>query len=116
MPRMWNRNKNNMTWLLQFSFFLVLLMISTDVLAVDSYRYLHVTINTPWAIFLFLLPIVLSPFIVMAVMYWRFAGRKNVNEEQGDTKEPGNEDDEPRSVHNHLNTAVSGDIDRSDDN
>lgn len=43
--------------------------------AVDSYRYLHVTIDTPWAIFLFLLPIVLSPFILMAFLYWRFAGR-----------------------------------------
>lgn len=43
--------------------------------AVDSYRYLHVTIDTPWAIFLFLLPIVLSPFLLMAFLYWRFAGR-----------------------------------------
>ena len=51
----------------------------------------------------------------MAVMYWRFAGRKNVNEEQGDTKNPGNVDDEPRSAQNHLNTVVSGDLDRSDD-
>lgn len=44
--------------------------------ALDSYRYLHVTIDTPWMIFLFLLPIVLSPFILMAILYWRFAGRK----------------------------------------
>ena len=44
--------------------------------ALDSYRYLHVTIDTPWYIFLFLLPIVLSPFILMAILYWRFAGRK----------------------------------------
>ena len=104
-----------MTRLLRFLLFIALSMPATDVLAVDSYRYLHVTINTPWAIFLFLLPIVLSPFIVMAVMYWRFAGRKNVNEEQGDTKNPGNVDDEPRSAQNHLNTVVSGDLDRSDD-
>jgi len=51
--------------------------------AVDSYRYLHVTIDTPWAIFLFLLPIVLSPFILMAIMYWRFAGRKK-DQQSGD--------------------------------
>jgi len=52
------------------------LLASTQAQAVDSYRYLHVTIDTPWAIFLFLLPIVLSPFILMAILYWRFAGRK----------------------------------------
>ena len=52
------------------------ILMTTQAQAVDSYRYLHVTIETPWAIFLFLLPIVLSPFILMAIMYWRFAGRK----------------------------------------
>ena len=76
-----------MNRLLQFTFILVALMSSTDVLAVDSYRYLHVTINTPWAIFLFLLPIVLSPFIVMVVMYWRFAGRKTDIDKQGNIEE-----------------------------
>ena len=50
--------------------------LSLSAQAVDSYRYLHVTIETPWMIFLFLLPIVLSPFILMAILYWRFAGRK----------------------------------------
>ena len=45
--------------------------------AADSYRYLHVTIETPWMIFLFLLPIVLSPFILMAILYWRYAGRRS---------------------------------------
>jgi len=49
--------------------------------ALDSYRYLHVSIDTPWAIFLFLLPIVLSPFILMAILYWRFAGRRSRKEE-----------------------------------
>ena len=44
--------------------------------AVDSYRYLHVTPETPWYIFLFLLPIVVSPFILMAILYWYFAWRK----------------------------------------
>lgn len=41
--------------------------------AVDSYRYAHVTIQTPWMIFLFLLVIVLIPFILMAILYWYFA-------------------------------------------
>lgn len=55
----------------------VLLMVLSDsALALDSYRYLHVTIDTPWLIFLFLLPTVLGPLIVMAILYWYFAMRK----------------------------------------
>jgi hypothetical protein len=50
--------------------------------AVDSYRYLHVTPETPWYIFLFLLPIVISPFILMAILYWYFAWRKPDGEEK----------------------------------
>lgn len=55
--------------------------------AVDSYRYLHVTIDTPWYIFLFLLPIVVSPFILMAVLYWRFAIRQSDDQEESGKKE-----------------------------
>jgi hypothetical protein len=44
--------------------------------ALDSYRYFHVTPETPWYIFLFLLPIVISPFILMAILYWYFAWHK----------------------------------------
>lgn len=55
--------------------------------AVDSYRYLHVTIDTPWYIFLFLLPIVVSPFILMAILYWRFAIRKSDEREGSGNKE-----------------------------
>ena len=56
---------------------------TADAFALDSYRYLHVTIDTPWAIFLFLLPIVLLPFILMAILYWRYAGRKPSQQLQG---------------------------------
>jgi len=45
--------------------------------ATDSYRWLHVTIETPWAIFVFLLPMVLAPAILMAILYWRFAFKKD---------------------------------------
>lgn len=48
--------------------------------AFDSYRYLHVTIDTPWLIFLGLLPVVMSPLILMAFLYWRFAGRRSQQE------------------------------------
>lgn len=44
--------------------------------AEEGYRYLHVTIDTPWAIFLFLLCIVLFPFVLMAILYWHFAFKK----------------------------------------
>jgi len=39
--------------------------------AIDSYRYLHVSIETPWMIFLFLLVAVFIPFILMLVLMWR---------------------------------------------
>lgn len=44
--------------------------------ALDSYRFLHVTIETPWAIFLFLLSMIFVPFVLMAVLVWRYAERK----------------------------------------
>ncbi len=39
--------------------------------AIDSYRYLHVSIETPWMIFLFLLVAVFVPFILMVALMWR---------------------------------------------
>lgn len=52
---------------------------SSITLAADSYRWLHVTIDTPWAIFIFLLPMVLIPVILMAVLYWKYAGKPSEN-------------------------------------
>ncbi len=51
--------------------------------AADSYRWLHVTIDTPWAIFIFLLPMVLIPIVLMAILYWKYAfqAAKNTEEE-----------------------------------
>ena len=46
--------------------------------AIDSYRYLHVSIETPWMIFLFLLVAVFVPFILMVVLMWRRAYHKPV--------------------------------------
>ena len=54
--------------------------------AIDSYRYLHVTIDTPWLIFLFLLMAVLTPFVLMAILVWRFAERRVEPEEQADSE------------------------------
>ncbi len=50
--------------------------------AADSYRWLRVTIDTPWAIFLFLLPMVLIPVVLMAILYWRYTFRP-VDENKG---------------------------------
>ncbi len=48
--------------------------------AVDSYRFAHVTISTPWYIFIFLLMGVFAPFVIMAVLAWRNAIRKSDRE------------------------------------
>lgn len=48
--------------------------------SVDSYRFLHVTISTPWYLFIFLLGGVFSPFILMAVLAWYSAVRKSKRE------------------------------------
>jgi hypothetical protein len=48
--------------------------------AVDSYRYLHVSIETPWMIFLFLLVAVFVPWILMLVLMWRRPEQKPTDE------------------------------------
>jgi hypothetical protein len=48
--------------------------------SVDSYRVWHVTISTPWYLFIFLLGGVFSPFILMAVLAWYSAVRKSKRE------------------------------------
>ena len=53
--------------------------------ALDSYRFLHVTIETPWLIFIFLLGTIFVPFILMALLVWRYAEK---NPEADDKPEP----------------------------
>lgn len=55
---------------------LALLFVASPAMA-DSYRYMHVTIETPWLIFIFLLVVVMLPFILMAVLYWHNAFKRN---------------------------------------
>lgn len=52
---------------------------------VDSYRFIHVTIDTPWYIFIFLLMGVFVPFVLMAVLAWKNTTRKS-EREAADTK------------------------------
>ncbi|MDH5323835.1 MAG: hypothetical protein OEZ68_16770 [Gammaproteobacteria bacterium] len=62
----------------RIAFFAWALLLATPCLA-DSYRYLHVSIDTPWMIFIFLLLIILFPFVLMAILYWYFAFKKPGN-------------------------------------
>jgi len=52
----------------------------------DSYRFLHVTIDTPWSIFVFLLLTIFAPFVLMAVLAWRYAERKAGKNENQSTQ------------------------------
>jgi len=54
-----------------------LVEISSAQAAVDSYRFVHVTIATPWYIFIFLLMGVFAPFVLMVVLAWKNAVRKS---------------------------------------
>ena len=49
--------------------------------AVDSYRYLHVNIDTPWAIFIFLFFMVFAPMVLAVILYWRYAIKKDENDD-----------------------------------
>jgi hypothetical protein len=54
---------------------------SQEAIAVDSYRYLHVTIDTPWMIFVFLFFLVFAPMILSAIIHLRNAMRRDDDEE-----------------------------------
>ena len=60
--------------------------------SVNSYRFLHVTIDTPWHIFLFLLMGIFAPFVLMVVLMWRNSLRKRdlarAREQAGAPAEP----------------------------
>ena len=63
-------------WLLLLAGWPGLLLAEVPAAPVDSYRFMHVTIDTPWHIFLFLLVGIFAPFILMVVLVWRNSWRK----------------------------------------
>lgn len=65
----------------RLSLFLALISLTPAAWA-DSYRYMHVTIDTPWLIFIFLLIVVLAPFILMAILYWHNAIKRNAEADE----------------------------------
>jgi uncharacterized membrane protein YadS len=70
----------NSKWVRVTLMMLGIACVSTAQAAVDSYRYAHVTISTPWYIFIFLLMGVFAPFVLMAILAWRVAMRKSDQE------------------------------------
>ncbi len=61
---------------------LSMLCCASPAFALDSYRFLHVTIETPWLIFVFLFFLVFAPMILMVILYWRYAlSRKKEGED-----------------------------------
>jgi hypothetical protein len=62
--------------LIKLGFVAIASVVSREALALDSYRYLHVNLESIWFIFLVLLPIVLSPLILLVILYWRFSLRR----------------------------------------
>jgi len=50
--------------------------------SVDSYRYLHVNIDTPWAIFVFLFFLVFAPMILAVILHWWHATKKDEDDDE----------------------------------
>ncbi len=80
----------NRNWVRVTLMMLGIVAASSAEAAVDSYRYAHVTISTPWYIFIFLLMGIFIPFILMAVLAWRVAMKKSEaeSESESETIEP----------------------------
>jgi len=68
----------------KFIYGLISLCWALPAFAVDSYRYLHVNIETPWAIFVFLFGLVFTPMILAVVLYWRYAMKKDDETDDND--------------------------------
>jgi len=83
--------------LISASIFTVLATLPVTSFAADSYRWLHVTIETPWIIFLILLPMVLIPAVLMAILYWKFAGQTPEAEKKKESIQPSPESIERKS-------------------
>jgi len=70
-----------------------LLVCGGNAWAVDSYRFLHVTIDTPWFIFIFLFFLVFSPMILSAIIHWRTALKGDDEDEDDESERKDNKHD-----------------------
>jgi glycopeptide antibiotics resistance protein len=55
---------------------LLVLLQSRASFAMDSYRYLHVSLNTIWYIFIGLMVVILFPFMLMAYLAWYYSNKR----------------------------------------
>jgi purine-cytosine permease-like protein len=78
----------NHIWMKIFSLLCASIATTSAQAAVDSYRFMHVTISTPWYIFLFLLMGIFAPFVLMAVLAWASAVRKSKSVEADPEHKP----------------------------
>ena len=72
--------------LMQLEMLALFLLFSQPAMAVDSYRFLHVTIDTPWLVFVFLFFLVFAPMILSAIIYVRQAMKRDAEEDESDEK------------------------------
>lgn len=68
----------------QVTFALLAFLWSSQAMALDSYRYMHVTIDTPWLIFVFLFFLVFAPMILSAILYIRNALNRDKEQHSDD--------------------------------
>lgn len=73
---------------IEYIIFFAAMLVTGQALAEQNFRYLHVTIETPWIIFIFLLVIIMFPFILTAILYWYFAYKKNAEERASEQQTP----------------------------
>jgi len=70
----------------RLTLFVLVLLWPLQAMAVDSYRFLHVTIDTPWFIFVFLFFLVFAPMILMVILYWKYAMDSKKDDEASSDK------------------------------
>jgi len=49
--------------------------------SVDSYRYLHVNVDSTWVIFVFIFCLVFAPMVLLIVLHWWHAIKKDDDDE-----------------------------------
>ena len=55
---------------------ILLLFQAQSAFALDSYRYMHISFNTLWYIFIGLMVVILFPFMLMAYLAWYYSNKK----------------------------------------
>ncbi len=67
-----------MRWML--ALFMMLVATTAQAATLDSYRFFHVSLQTVWWIGIGIFVLVMVPLVVAAVLYWRYAGKRDEEE------------------------------------